>query len=63
VAAVRKNRFGIGVLLLLLGGCNALRWRTADLKGDAEMAGYFSWSILLAAVGVWLMFRKTAPKP
>jgi hypothetical protein len=58
--AARKSKFGIGLLLLLLGGCNAVRWQSADLKNSGEMAGYFGLSILMAAVGLWLMCRKTS---
>jgi len=58
-----KSKFGIGLLLVLLGGCNAARWQSAHLDGGAEMAGYFSISVVLIFIGVALMFRKTGTKP
>jgi hypothetical protein len=60
MATARKSRFGVGLLLLLVGGCNAVRWQSAGLKDGFEMAGYFSLSVVLIVFGLWLMFRRTS---
>lgn len=62
MAIGRKSKFGIGLLLVLLGGCNAARWQSAHLDNDQQAAGYFFFCAMLLLIGFWLMFRKTGPK-
>jgi hypothetical protein len=59
MAAGRKSKAGVGVLLILMGGCSAARWQSANLQNGGEAFGYFSFSIALLALGIWLIFRKT----
>jgi hypothetical protein len=61
MAIARKGRFGVGLLLVLLGGCNAVRWREAGLNGGAEMGGYFALSAVMIVAGLWFIFRKYLP--
>lgn len=60
MSAARKGKFGVGLLLLLLGGCNAVRWKSAGLSNGIEIATYFSVSVVLVLIGLWLMLRKTS---
>ena len=62
MAIGRKSKFGIGLLLVLLGGCNAARWQSAHLDGGIEIGTYFIVSAVMLLFGFWLMFRKTGPK-
>ena len=55
----KKSKAGVGLLLILLSGCNAARWRSAGLDGGIEIATYFGVSVILFLTGLWLIFRKT----
>jgi len=61
MAIARKGRFGVGLLLILLGGCNAARWQEAGLNGGSEMFGYFFVCFVMVVAGLWFIFRKYLP--